>query len=104
MTSSVVSRVDLPVLNAVKGEKSTTLGDRLDLVEEVPVKLTVTLGEAEISIGELFSLGANDVLTLDRDADAPVDVRLNGRVVARGALVAAGDKFGVRISEIKPEA
>jgi flagellar motor switch protein FliN/FliY len=103
MSSSVVSRVELPVLNNVTGEKGRALGERLDLVEQVPVRLTVTLGETEITIGKLFSLGANDVLTLDRDADAPVDIRLNGRIVARGALVAAGDRFGVRITEIQPE-
>jgi flagellar motor switch protein FliN len=104
MSSNVVSRVELPVLSAVNAEKGLALGERLDLVEQVPVKLTVTLGEAEISIGKLFSLSANDILTLDRDADAPVDVRLNGRVIARGMLVAAGDKFGVRIAEIQPKA
>src|SRR4051812_24519952 len=100
--SSVVSRVDLPVLNAT-AEKGRPLGERLDLVEHVKVKLTVTLGEAEINVGKLFSLSANDVITLDRDADAPVDVRLNGRIVARGTLVAVGDKFGIRVTEIQPE-
>ena len=100
--SSVVSRVDLPVLNSA-AEKGRPLGERLDLVEHVQVKLTVTLGEAEINVGKLFSLAANDVITLDRDADAPVDIRLNGRVVARGLLVAVGDKFGVRVTEIQTE-
>ena len=99
--SSVVSRVELPAL--VAGDKGRALGERLDLVEHVQVKLVVTLGEAEMSISKLFSLAANDVVTLDRDADAPVDIRLNGKVVARGALVAVGDKFGVRVTEIQPE-
>jgi flagellar motor switch protein FliN/FliY len=103
MSSTVVSRVELPILTGVGAEKGRALGERLDLVEQVSVKLTVTLGEAEISIGKLFALSANDVVTLDRDADAPVDIRLNGRVIARGALVAAGDKFGVRITEVQPE-
>jgi len=53
--SSVVSRVDLPVLNSA-AEKGRPLGERLDLVEHVQVKLTVTLGEAEINVGKLFSL------------------------------------------------
>ena len=101
--SSVVSRVELPVLTA-SAEKGRPLGERLDLVEHVQVKLLVTLGEAEINVGKLFGLAANDIVTLDRDADAPVDIRLNGRVVARGSLVAVGDKFGVRITEIQPEA
>lgn len=100
--SSVVSRVELPVLSCA-AEKGRPLGERLDLVEHVEVKLLVTLGEAEINVGKLFSLATNDVIALDRDADAPVDIRLNGRVVARGLMVAVGDKFGVRITEIQPE-
>jgi flagellar motor switch protein FliN len=103
MSSNVVSRVDLPALNSISGEKGRPLGERMELVEQVPVKLSVTMGDAEINIGKLFTLAPNDVVVLDRDADAPVDVRLNGRIVARGALVAVGDKFGVRITEIQPE-
>lgn len=103
MSSSVVNRVDLPVLNA-SAQKGRALGERLDLVEHVQVKLTVTLGEASLSVGKLFGMGTNDVVALDRDADAPVDICLNGKVIARGNLVAAGDKFGVRITEIRTEA
>lgn len=99
--SSVVSRVDLPMLGQTS-DKGRALGERLDLVEHVQVKLTVTLGEAEIDIGKLFALGLNDIVSLDREADAPVDIRLNGRLIARGALVAVGDKFGVRVTEIQP--
>ena len=51
----------------------------------------------------LFSLAAGDVVTLDRDVDAPVDIRMHGKLIARGHLVAAGDRFGVRISEIVAE-
>lgn len=103
MSSNVVSRVDLPVLAAGGADKGRALGERLDLVEQVQVKLTVTLGEAEMSIGTLFAMGANDIVTLDREADAPVDIRLHGKVIARGSLVAVGDKFGVRITEICAE-
>jgi flagellar motor switch protein FliN/FliY len=101
--SNVVNRVDLPILSQSTGEKGRALGERLDLVEQVQVKLTVSLGEAEINIGKLFSLAANDVVTLDRDADAPVDIKLHGKLIARGSLVVVGDKFGVRVTEIRAE-
>jgi flagellar motor switch protein FliN/FliY len=100
--SNVVNRVDLPILNQ-SGEKGRALGERLDLVEQVQVKLTVSLGEAEINIGKLFGLAANDVVTLDREADAPVDIKLHGKIIARGSLVVVGDKFGVRVTEIRAE-
>lgn len=104
MTQTVVNRLDLPPLVAASLPKGQPLGERLDLVEEVKVQLAVTLGSTEVTMGRLFALSAGDVLSLDRDADAPVDVRLNGKLVARGLLVAIGDKFGVRITEIEAPA
>jgi flagellar motor switch protein FliN/FliY len=69
-------------------------------VEHVKVKVSVTLGGSEMPLGKLFSLASGDVVALDRDVDAPVDVRLHGKLIARGHLVAVGDKFGIRVSEI----
>jgi flagellar motor switch protein FliN/FliY len=101
--SNTVNRLDLPPLAAATSDKAAPLGDRLDLVAHVKVKLTISLGTAEISIGKLFSLSPSEVIALDRDVDAPVDIRLNDKVIARGALVAVGDKFGVRVTEVQQE-
>ncbi len=90
--SNVVNRIELPpLLEAETGERSSVVGERLDLVGHVKVRLAVTLGTAELTIDKLFSLAANDVVSLDRDLEAPVDVRLNDKVIARGTLVAVGD-------------
>jgi flagellar motor switch protein FliN/FliY len=97
--SPTVSAIELPALVETK-ERGAALGERLDLVEHVKVKVTVTLGGAEISLGRLFSLTSGEVLPLDRDVDAPVDVRVHGKLIARGHLVAVGDRFGVSVSEI----
>ena len=70
------------------------------LVKDVRVELSVRLGDTTMTIGELFSMGEGTVLSLDREIDMPVDVLLNGRVVARGQLVAAGDNFGVSVTEV----
>jgi flagellar motor switch protein FliN/FliY len=101
MTSKVVNTVDLPNLHAGGVNSQSRLGERLDLIEHVNVRVTVSLGETEIPISRLFALAGGDVLPLDREADAPVDIRVNERVVARGVLVAVGDQFGVRITEIE---
>ena len=104
MMSNVVNRIELPpLLEAQTSERSSVVGERLDLVGHVKVRLAVTLGTAELTIDKLFSLAANDVVSLDRDLEAPVDVRLNDKVIARGTLVAVGDNFGVRITEISRE-
>ena len=101
MTSKVVNSIDLPMLHAGGGNSAARVGERLDLVEHVKVKVTVTLGETEMPISRLFSLAGGDVVALDREADAPVDIRVNDRLIARGLLVAVGDQFGVRITEIE---
>jgi flagellar motor switch protein FliN/FliY len=97
---TVVNRLDLPELEESRQPATTALGERLELVGHVTVRLAVSLGSAEISIERLFALGSGDVLELDREVDSPVDIRINERVVARGLLVAAGDRFGVRVTEI----
>jgi flagellar motor switch protein FliN len=99
MTQTVVNRLEIPPL-AASAAKGPALGERLDLVEQVKVQLVVTVGEAEMTMGQLFALTAGEVVTLDRQVDAPMDVRLNNKLIARGTLVAVGDKFGIRITEI----
>jgi flagellar motor switch protein FliN/FliY len=101
MTSKVVNSIDLPILHAGGMSAQSRVGERLDLVEHVKVRVSVSLGETEIPISRLFALGGGDVLALDREADAPVDIRVNDRIIARGVLVAVGDQFGVRITEIE---
>jgi flagellar motor switch protein FliN len=103
MTSNIVNRIELPALLGRQDEGAAELGQRLELVGHIPVRLSVALGTAELTIDRLFSLSANDVLELDSEIDAPVDVRLNGKVIARGTLVAVGDNFGVRITQISLE-
>lgn len=103
MTSNIVNRIELPALVGREDDSDGALGERLELIGHLPVRLSVALGTAELTIDRLFSLSANDVVELDSEIDAPVDVRLNGKVIARGTLVAVGDNFGVRITQISLE-
>ena len=66
----------------------------------VRIKLRVCVGEAGTTLGELLGARENDVLTLDRRVEQPVDLLLEGRVVARGQLVAVDGAFAVRITEL----
>lgn len=76
------------------------LGDNLRLLDSVPVSLEVKVGQVQTTVGELMGLQAQAVLKIDRHAEQPVDVVVNGNVVARGQLVVVDDNFGVRITEI----
>jgi flagellar motor switch protein FliN/FliY len=70
------------------------------LLHRIQTRLQIRVGEALLSVGELMALRESEVLILDRDVDAPVDVLLEGHVVARGELVAVDDRFAVRVTEL----
>ncbi|WP_346837597.1 FliM/FliN family flagellar motor C-terminal domain-containing protein [Microbulbifer sp. SAOS-129_SWC] len=79
---------------------SAVVPPSLEMIKHVKVDLRVSVGNASISVDELFSLKAGDLLPLDRGVDEPVDVFLNGELVARGILASQGDSLGVRVTEI----
>lgn len=95
-----IDSIELSELEAGAGGKSL-LGDNLELIKDVKVSIQVMLGEAELPVEELFALGQDSVVKLDREITAPVDILLNGKVIARGKLVAADDNFGVQITQIE---
>lgn len=72
----------------------------LGAIQGVKVRLRVIAGEATLTVGELSTLREDTVLKLDRPVDDPVDVMLDGHLVARGRLVAVGDEFGVQLTEL----
>ena len=72
----------------------------LDLVGHVRVSLVAELGQAEMTVDELFKLSKQDVVTLNESLDAPVTLLLNGKPIARGTLLAVDENLGVRITEL----
>jgi flagellar motor switch protein FliN/FliY len=97
---TTVRPVQLEPLQAGKESARNLLDANMELVQDVKVRLTVSLGGAEISIGELFALKEEGLLKLDKATSDPVEILLDGRPVARGELMASGDHFAVRITEI----
>jgi len=69
-------------------------------LHQIKARLTVCVGEVAITVGDLLAAREQQVLRLDREVDAPVDVMLEGQLIARGTLVAIDDHFGVRITEL----
>jgi len=74
--------------------------DNANPLHAVRARLQVCVGEAELSVGELLAAKEHQVLVLDRALDQPVDMLLEGKVVARGQLVAVDGHFAVRITEL----
>src|SRR3954449_1577212 len=82
------------------GDLAGALGDDLTRLTDVTVELTVEVGRTHMSLGETMSLGQGSVVTLDRLADKPVDLLVNGRPIARGEVVVIDEQFGLRITEV----
>ncbi len=92
-----LDRPDLPDL----GDGTAPVAARdLRLLSEVQVELAVELGRVKLPLRDLLALGPGAVLELDRPADAPVDVLVNGCLVARGEVVVIDGEFGVRVTAV----
>ena len=72
----------------------------LDLVLDIPVTVSLRVGSTEISIRDLVRLVEGSVVALDRDASEPMDVLVNGTLIAHGEIVVVDDRFGVRLTDV----
>lgn len=72
----------------------------IDFILDVPLKVTVELGRATILVKDLLQLGQGSVVELDKLAGEPLEVKVNGQLVARGEVVVVNEKFGVRLTDI----
>lgn len=71
------------------------------LLHDVPLEVTVELGRIRMNLSELAAhLGPGSIITLDTPTGAPLDVRVNNRLVARAEAIAVGEKCGIRIVEL----
>lgn len=104
MSQKNVDTVELSQLEPGEASKKLVTPQTLDVVKDVQLRLTAVLGEVSLTVAELFALTENSILSLDALADEPVDLVLDNRVVARGALVIVDDNFGIQITEVITEA
>ena len=72
----------------------------LNLVLDVPVSLTIELGGCQLAMREVLQLNVGSVVQLDKAADAPVELSINGKLIARGEVVVIEDRYGVKITEV----
>jgi flagellar motor switch protein FliN/FliY len=72
----------------------------LNLVLDVPVSLAIELGSCQLPMREVLQLCVGSVVQLDKPADAPVELSVNGKLIARGEVVVIEDRYGVKITEV----
>jgi flagellar motor switch protein FliN/FliY len=81
------------------GTRTETHND-IDFILDIPVQLTVELGRTKIAIKNLLQLAQGSVVELDGMAGEPMDVLVNGCLIAQGEVVVVNDKFGIRLTDI----
>ena len=78
----------------------TGTGNDVDMILDIPVQLTVELGRARIPIKHILQLAQGSVVELETLAGEPMDVLVNGYLIAQGEVVVVNDKFGIRLTDI----
>jgi flagellar motor switch protein FliN/FliY len=86
----------------LSGGKDAVAGGRqdIDMILDIPVQLTVELGRTRIPIKHILQLAQGSVVELDALAGEPMDVLVNGCLIAQGEVVVVNDKFGIRLTDI----
>jgi flagellar motor switch protein FliN/FliY len=84
------------------GESADRSGGTMDLLMDMELPVMVRFGSARMLLRDLLKLTAGSIVEFNRSSENPVEVLVNGRVVARGSAVVVGGNYGVRISEIAP--
>lgn len=94
--AETISGSDLDALAASRGDEKVDL----DVLLDIPVTLQLEIGRAKVSIRNLLSYTQGSVIEMDRLAGEPLDLLVNGTLIAHGEVVVINDKFGVRLTDV----
>ena len=93
--------VGMPIFEQFSGAgRKGGASNDIDMILDIPVQLTVELGRTKIAIRNLLQLAQGSVVELDGMAGEPMDVLVNGCLIAQGEVVVVNDKFGIRLTDI----
>lgn len=104
-----VSRPPMEEFGAPRREASDTPfgsadGPNLDVILDIPVTISMEVGNTDITIRNLLQLNQGSVVELDRLAGEPLDVKVNGTLIAHGEVVVVNEKFGIRLTDVISQA
>ncbi|MFC4699919.1 flagellar motor switch protein FliN [Glaciecola siphonariae] len=99
---SEASEVETAELDELTEDKPMTdeQESKLDTILDIPVTISMEVGRTNISIRNLLQLNQGSVVELDRVAGEPLDVLVNGTLIAHGEVVVINDKFGIRLTDV----
>ena len=98
--ASSVKQAPLDALTDEGGSANNDLSPELDVILDIPVSISMEVGRTEIPIRNLLQLNQGSVVELDRLAGEPLDVLVNGTLIAHGEVVMVNDKFGIRLTDV----
>jgi flagellar motor switch protein FliN/FliY len=98
-TAEAVTQV--PMQNLVEDSNDGNMKDRnLDVILDIPISISLQIGSTKISIRNLLKLNQGSVVELDRLAGEPLDVLVNGTLIAHGEVVVVNEKYGIRLTDV----
>lgn len=100
MNTTTVHAIEFPEAPATELDGSAIVGKDMNLVGHLPVSLSAMIGTVSLTVDQLYALRKGEVLTMNESLEMPVTLKLNGKSVARGELVAVEECFGIRITEL----
>ncbi|MGL5813101.1 MAG: lateral flagellar motor switch protein LfiN [Aeromonas sp.] len=92
--------ISMPSAADYMAPTSSTKQRDLSFFHQIPVKVTLEVASTEVSLGELMRVEEGAVIELDKLAGEPLDVRVNGRLLARGEVVVVNGKYGLRLVDV----
>jgi flagellar motor switch protein FliN len=98
--SGAVSAEPLGTNTLQSGSNENTGDVKLDVILDIPVTISMEIGRTRLSIRNLLQLNQGSVVELDRFAGEPMDVLVNGTLVAHGEVVVVNEKFGIRLTDV----
>ena len=99
---SAAKNMETPELEHLEEDDvGTTIQDAsLDVILDIPVSISMEVGSTKISIRNLLKLNQGSVVELDRLAGEPLDVLVNGTLIAHGEVVVVNEKYGIRLTDV----
>jgi len=98
--NSQEQKVEFEKLNNTTESGSKSLNSDLEVILDIPVTISLEVGTSKISIRDLLALNQGSVVELDRYAGEPLDVLVNGTLIAHAEVVVLNEKFGIRLTDV----
>ena len=99
-TAPTAERAPLDEFEATPPPKQRPGSPDMDVILDIPVRISMEVGNTEITIRNLLQLNQGSVIELDRLAGEPLDVLVNGTLIAHGEVVVVNEKFGIRMTDV----